>query len=193
MVPSLVSNPGVAGLVSGQGISSGRDHRGRTCLVIESQAGTRWLTTPLGWAWGHDFSLQQSTIKRNGGRRPENNFCLLARMQNYLTGVSDGRTQWRNRVPEILPRGPGRVDALGGCKLVTSTWGGPCAGALFPRPTLPAARLPLPMQGKSKLPMCPGCLTRFCLFEFFCPLEYFFLSEQQLQTAFYETEWGYSV
>ena len=61
--------------------------------MIESQAGTRWLTTPLGWAWGHDFSLQQSTIKRNGGRRPENNFCLLARMQNYLTGVSDGRTQ----------------------------------------------------------------------------------------------------
>ena len=80
------------------------------------------------------------------------------------------------------------MDALGGCKLVTSTWGGYLCRCPLPMILLHAARLPLPTQVKSKLPMCPGCLTRFCLFEFFCRLEYFFLSEQQLQTAIYETE-----
>ena len=76
---------------------------------------------------------------------------------------------------------------------VGASWSPPPGGGYLcrcplPMILLPAARLPLPTQVKSKLPMCPGCLTRFCLFEFFCPLEYFFLSEQQLQTAIYETE-----
>lgn len=131
------------------------------------RAGTANCTSGVGMgAWLLTTTTKNQKEWREAGRE----LLSPGKDAKLSHGLSDGRTRWWSHVLKFRPVGQAR-ECSGA--LVRLHLEEPLCRCPLPTSQLPAARLPLPTQVKSKLPSALVTSLDSYLFELFCPLEYF--------------------